>query len=121
VLRSAADIENDPDRLAIFTNAQDKIIPDPLTYSEWFRQAGEQRRRIAVGTKRYSAVKDKLGAHPSWEDFLDPQTGDLVTVNQLKNEDRQQRAERVQKVRTMMQRSRKLLKQTTVYGFAKGA
>lgn len=117
MLRSAANIENDPGRLAVFTNAQDRIIPDPLVYSQWFRKADERKRRIAVGSRRYSALKSALGRSPAWEEFLDPKSGDLASLDRLQSETPRQREIRVAKARELLNARKAGLKRVTVRGY----
>ena len=69
------------------------------TYDEWFARADEQKRRMAVGTRRYSTAQEILGHEPTWIDFVDPDTGGLLTLAELQAEtwgERQTRAMKVQ-------------------------
>ena len=112
-------IVNDPTRLKLFTNAQDKLVPDPSVYSEWFAAADERRRKVAVGARRYSLVKGQLSAPwtLSWEHFIDPETGSLVPEDRLQYEDRTERDERIAKVRSQIVRNREQIRQLATYGF----
>jgi hypothetical protein len=107
----------DQPRIDVFTNAAHKIIPDPLAYRDWFAHADEKRRRIAVGTRRYSTVAAKVNGQPEWEDFLDPATGDLLPLEHLKNETHEDRQERLDQVFDMLMRQRRELARVGVYGF----
>lgn len=117
VLEPLEDVTNGPEQLAVFTNASDRLIPDPATYSDWFDRADEKRRRVAVGARRYSAVRDVLGADPRWEDFIDPDTGSLLGVAALKSEPDAARTERVAKVRAEIARREALIRQVATLGF----
>ncbi len=87
VLRSLAELTDNPEAMALFTTAKDKIIPDPVVYSQWFDGADDKRRRLAVGARRYEVVRDRLdGRLPSWGDFLDPNSGKLMHVETLRRE-----------------------------------
>ena len=60
VLQEPENLERDPDLAAELTNASGDSIPDPLEYAEWFDEADEGRRKLAVGKRRYDEVKKKL-------------------------------------------------------------
>ena len=56
-----AHIVNDPAKLALFTNADNQIIPDSSVYADWWEnKADERRKRIAVGSRKYSLVKQQV-------------------------------------------------------------
>lgn len=107
---------DDKAAVAEFRTATDKTIPDPAVYSEWFDQADEPRRRLAVGTRRYSAVADKLGKEPGWEHFVTPD-GDLVPLGRLKAETAKQREKRADAVRAVMAERRELVREVGARGF----
>jgi hypothetical protein len=76
--------------------------PDHVVYSDWWRSADERRRRVAVGTRRYSLVRDLLGAEPEWEHFVDPETGQLLGHAELRGEEPKDRHARVNRVRHVL-------------------
>jgi len=115
VLRGDDAIQNHPD----FTTATGALVTAPDVYSDWFANADEPRRRLAVGTRRYSLLKNTLGAHPSWEHFLDTD-GSLLSVDSLATETDQQRADRLAKVRAALAHRRTLTRQVRQYGFVPG-
>ena len=78
-----------------FTTAQNKLIPDPLTYSDWFAQTDVEHRKMAVGVRRYNTVADRLQTTPTWADFVDPETGGLLSWQELGTEAEEDRRERV--------------------------
>lgn len=100
-----------------FVNARDKLIPDPAVYSDWFRQTTDYARKLAVGARRFATMRDVTGTAPEWEHFVEPETGDLLTLDQLRRESPVARAERVAKVRAIMGQRRRDLGQVAVYGF----
>ena len=104
-----------------FQNAEDALIPDPLTYSDWFQRADAQKRKVAVGVRRYATMKDAIGQHPSWEHFVDEDTGGLLTLNQIQDETQAQRAERVQRVRAVIAQRGMARQQVARLGFVPGA
>lgn len=88
VLQTPSEVENDPAVKAEFANVEGQKIPDPVAYGDWFRQADEPRRRDAVGSRRYDAVKAKTAPHgvqPAWSDFID-RDGKLLPAKTLKTE-----------------------------------
>lgn len=117
VLTANRDVLDDPDKLAVFTTAEDKLVPDPLTYSQWFDRAPQQHRETAVGVRRYRAVAAQGGV-PSWEAFLDPDTGSVMPLNRLQDETTEERARRVLRVRQQMQERRELLRKVAMMGWA---
>jgi SPP1 gp7 family putative phage head morphogenesis protein len=119
VMAPPAGIANDPKRMALFSSNAGKVVPDPSVYSEWFDRADERRRAVAVGARRYAAVKDRVGPHrrPAWADFLDPETGRLVPLDALKAETEIQRAKRAAKVRAVIAQRQELVQQASTYGF----
>ena len=88
VLRPPADLDSDPVLSATFRNEQGAGIPDPATYDRWFAGADVARRRLAVGTRRYNDLVDQLGGtrDPEWADFINPETGELLPRDTIKNE-----------------------------------
>jgi hypothetical protein len=110
-------IEEDPAVAAVFSNAEDKLISDPIAYSEWFAHADERTQRLAVGTRRYDAVLDRLGHTPGWEQFISPDTGELLPLSTLKTQGRNQREKRLEKTRRMLARRREMIRKVQVFGF----
>ena len=102
VLRPVAELVKDPDKVALFTTAKHMLVPDPAVYSEWFDRTDDKRRKLAVGIRRFEAVKDRLGRTPAWGDFLDPDTGSLLRVEALKREGEAARIKRRVQVDALM-------------------
>lgn len=117
VLRGDDEIERHPE----FANVDSAVIPDPLHYDSWFRRADDQRRRLAVGARRFAVVKDQLGgATPEWGHFLDPDTGSLLPLDHLKTESDVARAERTAKVRAAIAHEGQQRRDVANYGFLPG-
>lgn len=117
------EIANDPAKTKVFMDAQDKLIPDPVDYAEWFQGADERRQRIAVGSARFSAVVDRLPSwrlRPAWEDFLDPETGDLLPMEDIENETELERQERIARVKELLARRKELIRRVATFGFLAG-
>lgn len=92
-------------------------MPDPVAYSDWFAQADEKRRRTAVGSRRYAAVKDLVGDNPDWSHFLDPESGQLLSLDRIKSEGLPARLDRVNRVQTLMAQRAHLIRQVQTFGF----
>ena len=56
---------------AVAETDQGKIIPDMGAWADWFNQADERRRKLAVGARRYAEVEAKMGRQPVLADFVD--------------------------------------------------
>ena len=80
--------------------------PDPLVYTDWWAAADEQRKRLAVGTRRYAAVAELLGAAPDWEHFV-ADDGRLLRMDELRKEGPADRAVRVASVRAALSQRRR--------------
>lgn len=120
ILKPPPGIEDDPARLAVFTTNAGKVIPDPVTYSEWFeKRATERQKRQAMGSRKYSRVKKLLGEQPpTWEHFVD-EDGLPLSLAQIEHEGPEKRAERLGKVRAMVAERERLIRQTSTFGFLK--
>lgn len=101
----------------VFQNIRGSLIPDPISYSDWFSQADEKRRRLAVGTRRYNAVATSMHGDPDWAAFLDPVTGDLVPLARLESETWLERESRARKVREKLLALRSQLGELSTVGF----
>lgn len=99
VLRASDEIEDDP----IFTNAAEKVIPDPAVYGDWFNAADERTRKLAVGVERYNAAAE-VTLRPGWELFIDPDTGRALSPAEIRAERPIDRELRLAKVRALIQR-----------------
>ena len=105
------------DRLPVFANLAGQVIPDPQTYVQWWDRANEKRRRLAVGTRRFSKAKEVLGREPAWPELIDPATGDLLTLKQIERETVAERHDRVVEVEKKIAERRSLLQQVSTFGF----
>jgi len=118
ILEPPDEVNTDPVFKAQFQNAQGIGIPDPAAYDEWFKAADNRRRMLVVGVKRYREMEKILGSQrqPEWTDFVD-ETGKLLPVNDLRNEDVVQRIARKQLVQSVIDARARLLKQNAEKGF----
>jgi hypothetical protein len=103
--------------MAVFQNNAGNVVPDPAVYADWFRKADERRRRLAVGTRRYTLMRNKLGRHPDYAHFVNPRTGELLKMETLKREAPAKRSARVGKVNQIMKRNKEMIRQTKTFGF----
>ncbi len=105
------------EKQAVFTNAARELVPDPVDYSEWFNRASEAHRAKAVGVRRYFAARDRLDRDPVYADFLDPETGKLLPVDEIKREtDIQQVARRTQ-VDSLTAQRQQQIREVLTFGF----
>jgi SPP1 gp7 family putative phage head morphogenesis protein len=119
VMSTPAEIEADPQLRAEFQRLGAAAIPDPESYEKWFRQSGEAERIIAMGKRRYNAIKAKWSGirEPNYFDFVDGDTGKLMPVKSLLNETDNQRAERQRKLGELISSRSELIAQITAKGF----
>ena len=106
-----------PEDLTLFRDNAGAAVPNPAVYETWFQQAGERQRRLAVGSRRYSELRDQLGREPDYAHFVDPTDGEILSLATLKSEDPKDREERVNKVRRMMADRARDIARVATYGF----
>lgn len=119
VLDVDPDIERDPAAKALFTDNDHKLVPDPVTYSDWFASASDQERRWAVGARRLATITNKLkpGESLSWAHFLDPNTGTLLPLERLQAETPKRQENRIGKVEDVIAQRRELTAQVFRFGY----
>ena len=105
---------------AMRTMAAAPAAPDPAVFSDWWDRADERRRRIAVGTRTYTAAVDAVGRAPTWAELIDPATGLPLTPGQLRSETIVQRLERVRKATGTIDWLRWLADVVGRFGFVPG-
>ena len=108
------EIEKHPE----FQNADSEVIPDPGHYQDWFAVADDDRRRLAVGARRFAAAKQQLGGQtPQWAHFIDPDTGKLLTLDRLKREGAEARGERLSRVNAELAHNAQQKRDVARFGF----
>jgi len=119
VLRPPPGFADNPALQAAFRNAQGAGIPDPATYDRWFSSVGERRRKLAVGSRRYDTIKTVLDGtrDPEWSDFINAETGELLPISELKEENALDRAERKLAVNALISARRETISQIASTGF----
>ena len=119
ILAPVQSILDDPTKRAVFTNAHQKLIPDPSTYDEWFNRADVKHRRLAVGARRYETVRSQLrqGEPIAWDLFVDPKDGSLLSIDYLEQEGFWDRAERRAKVQNLINSRRAAIRHVSTFGF----
>lgn len=115
ILQSAKRITDDAEKEAVFTTAENKLVPDPAVYSDWFDRAPERLQKLAVGVQRYNDMAEKDPAL-TWSHFLDP-TGDLVPAKTLKRETPEERQRRVAEVNRIIEQRRQSAREASMFGF----
>lgn len=118
VLRAPVWAENQ-EKLKLFTDARERLIPDPAVYADWFASADERRRRLAVGARRYVEAEKKLGRRPEYADFVDAHNGQPLSVEALKRESPEAHAERTAKVRAEIEARRADVEQVSTFGWVR--
>lgn len=113
MLQGSETIAADP----VFANAAEKVIPDPATYDDWFKNVDDQRRKLAVGARRFAVVQDRVGGTPSWSAFVDPNTGRLLTTEELQQEQPMDRARRMGQVDALIAERRRATREVATFGF----
>ena len=99
-----------------FTDNADKLIPDVSHFADWFASATPKQRQKAAGVRRLSTAQDVLGRPATWADLVHPDTGKLLSVDELKGESEQRRAERRAKVTAAISINRALVKRVATTG-----
>lgn len=112
-------VENDPAAKKIFADADKQLIPDPSVYRDWFANASAIERAKAVGASRLKAIQSIVGGYSKvdWSHMLDPVTGKLLTVQQIKNESMTQRNNRLAKVMDVLSKRKLLARQVAQFGY----
>jgi len=121
VLQPPEEIEDDESLAADFRNAADEQVSDPSAYDDWFDQATEQQRRLAVGSGRYRAMLDIVDRDPEWSDFIDGESGNLMSTAELQAESQVEREARKRAVDELIAKRAAQLNQVRAGGFLQGA
>jgi len=95
VLAPPQEALDDPAYLAELRALTANSGPDIVTQQQWWQQTDESRKRLAVGSKRYQAMKDKLNREPDWVDFVNVDGGFIKTENLLKESAEQRERRRM--------------------------
>lgn len=101
---------------AAFVDNADKLIPDPAHFADWFEKASPQQRAKAAGVRRLQAAADKWGFTPTWTDLVDPETGKLLSVEQIKRESNEAWTARKAAVWSSITMNRELVKRVAAFG-----
>jgi SPP1 gp7 family putative phage head morphogenesis protein len=105
----------------LYVDADQRVVSNPTNYEKWFDNADERRKKLAVGAGAYREMK-KLngGKEPSWPTFINPDTGSLLTLRQLRSEDPEERAARMLRVRLQLQQQEQQKQAIRTFGFIHG-
>lgn len=99
----------------VIRDAKGMLVPDVLTYEDWWSRATEKQRRAAVGTRRYDAMAAQTD-RPRWADFITAR-GELLSVERIGKETAQQRADRRAKLDAVLRRNAKQRADVLQFGF----
>ncbi len=119
ILKIPAELENDPEVVALLRNASGDAVNDPSAYDDWFANATQRERRRAVGAKKYRAVQGRTRAHgrePVWRDFLD-RDGELSSIETLQRQPWDAWQNRRAEVDLMIADRTRILRQVAATGF----
>ncbi len=94
------------DDLTTPKNAEGSLIPSVLVYQDWFRNATERQKRIAVGSRRYDIITRKHGKNASYYYFIQD-NGDLMPLADIMKESPEDTADRVRAVQSLAQSQRR--------------
>lgn len=100
--------------------ADDKLVPDILVYSDWYKQAPERLQRKSVGSRRYDAVTSKHGADASYFYYINPDTGELLSLEQIALETEADTISRVTQARIVASEARKRRRDVLLFGSVQG-
>lgn len=70
------------------------VLPSILVYQDWWKNASDAKKRIAVGVRRFNYVTQRYGADASYSHFIDAD-GQLLSIDTLAAETAEQAAERI--------------------------
>lgn len=126
VLRMPTQLAQTPELAAAFRTAAGKLVPDPVSYRDWWAQQqgqeGLRKRQRVVGVARYQAVAQHLAqiapdkATVDFEDFIGPD-GQLLPVAQLTRETYEQWAQRRRQVDLLLSRRAALYQEVATQAF----
>lgn len=80
-----------------------RLVPDPTVYQEWFKTASHQDRVYAVGASRIAAAQERLKGSQKldWAHFIDPRTGSLLSADSIERERSDTRLKRIRRNRSV--------------------
>jgi SPP1 gp7 family putative phage head morphogenesis protein len=108
---------NNQKKMEFFRSRADKLSPENAVYSDWFAKQDERMQRLAVGTGRYSAVKEALdGGAMHYEHFIDS-VGNLLSVDAIRAESHTDRLTRVTDLQEETATRRQTVRDLSTFGF----
>lgn len=99
-----------------FTDNADKLIPDVSHFADWFATATNEQRAKAAGVRRIATATAALGRAPTWADLVNPDTGKLLSVENLERESPDSQRERANRVNIDVSINRALVRRVAAYG-----
>ena len=87
-----------------FYDFKGRIIPDAKTFSQWFGSSTKDKQVLAIGVKRHQMASKRLkkGETLQWWHLLDPDSGMLLDLDEIKSESPQKRAGRIKKAKNII-------------------
>src|SRR5215204_2879715 len=101
-----------------FTENAHKLIPDVSHFADWFATASTKQQQAATGARRLAIATQALDRKPTWAEMVDPETGRLLTLDQLRKETPADRAARLAKVDEHIARNRAAVQKVAAFGTA---
>lgn len=77
-------------------------VIDPVTFNTWFDQQPEEKQIKIVGRDRHEAMRSKLKRDPRYFDFVNPETGQLLSASDIEDESMKSQRSRVRKLEKVM-------------------
>lgn len=97
-------------------NVDGTVVPDVLTYADWFQTQPERMKRKAVGSKRFDAVTKKHGDNAGYQYFVHPEDGRLLTLPEIAAETAQETSQRVALVNKITMERRRERRDVLLWG-----
>ena len=105
-----------PDVVAVLSAGAAQAVPDVSVFSQWFDRAPVHLQRRAMGARRLATVR-QLVDRPTYAHFVRPETGELLTAEELRAETHAERAVRVAHVNRLIAQRQADLAAVYTYGF----
>lgn len=96
--------------------ANHKVVPDNLVYADWFSTTTEKLKRRAVGSRRFDLVTNLHGENASYFHYIDPHTGEMMSLDALAKETADETRKRVDRGRVLANERRKARRDVLLFG-----
>ncbi len=117
VLKPPDSITSNPQAMSALRAGSASLQPDQAVYSQWWLQASEKEKKMAIGAKLFRMTADVLKRPPNWEDVINPLTGQLLPIDQIQSETQAERFVRTGTLRALITDRERQLRDTLGFGF----